>query len=34
MPHPKADAVAARVEEQFESTVSLLSDYLSYPPIS
>ena len=34
MPHPKTDAVAARVEAQFEETVALLSDYLSYPAIS
>jgi acetylornithine deacetylase/succinyl-diaminopimelate desuccinylase-like protein len=34
MPHPKADAVAARVEACFSETVARLSDYLSYPAIS
>ena len=34
MPHPAADAVAARVDAAFDDTVALLSDYLSYPAIS
>ncbi|MDP6932010.1 MAG: M20/M25/M40 family metallo-hydrolase [Myxococcota bacterium] len=34
MPHPQVDQVAARAQAAFDETVSLLSEYLSYPAIS
>ena len=34
MAHPNVDAVAARADERFQSTVSLLGEYLAHPAIS